>query len=100
MKIIRFSKVKKEKSKDGRFIYRSCISPITQAGKSLALIYVTIPKGVVEQEHYHAKVNEFIYFLTNGVARVNSKSYSMKPHDILVLSPKQFLDEFREHRTR
>jgi len=86
MKIIRFSKTKAEKSKDGRLIYRTCNNPITKAGKNLVIIYVQIPKGVVEQEHYHQKVNEFIYFLTKGVSRVNSMEYNLNPNDILILA--------------
>ncbi|MBN2066914.1 MAG: hypothetical protein JW744_00420 [Candidatus Diapherotrites archaeon] len=87
MKIIRFDETEQEKSADGRFIYRTCNEPITEEGKNLVIIYVEIPEGVVEQEHYHEKVNEFIYFLTKAVSRVNSKEYSFKQNDILVLSP-------------
>lgn len=87
MKIIRFGKIKTEKSKDGRFICRTCNSPITKTGKNLAIIYVRIPKGVVEQEHCHQKVNEFIYFLTGAVSRVNSREYNLNPNDVLILAP-------------
>lgn len=87
MKIIRFEEIKTEKSKDGRFIYRTCNNPITKTGKNLVIIYVKIPKGIVEQEHYHQKVNEFIYFLTKAISRVNSKEYYLNPNDILILAP-------------
>jgi len=50
---------------------------------------VTIPSGVVEQEHYHEKVNEFIFFLTKGISRVNGKDYDMHPYDILILDTKE-----------
>ena len=87
MKIIRFADIETEKSKDGRLIYRTCNNPITEQGKNLVIIYVDIPAGVVEQKHYHQTVNEFIYFLTAGTSKVNSKEYHLNPNDIMVLEP-------------
>lgn len=89
MKILKFNEVGAEKSKDGRFIYRYFDEPITKEGDNLVIIPVTIPSGVIEQEHYHEKVNEFIFFLTKGVSRVNGKDYDMHPYDILILDTKE-----------
>mgnify|MGYP001617529633 CR=1 FL=1 len=89
MKILKFNGVVAEKSKDGRFIYRYFDEPITKDGGNLVIIPVTIPSGVVEQEHYHEKVNEFIFFLTKGISRVNGKDYDMHPYDILILDTRE-----------
>jgi quercetin dioxygenase-like cupin family protein len=86
MKIIRLKDVPAEE-RDGYSIKRLFTEPLSNHPENVGFYETTVPKGSVCKQHYHAKLDEFILFLTKAKMRVEKEIYNFEPGDMVILKP-------------
>ena len=86
MKIIRLNHIPNEE-RDGYFIKRLFTHQLEKEPNNVGFYQTTIPKGSIVKGHYHANLEEVLYFITKAKVKSESLTFSFEPGDIMILSP-------------
>jgi dTDP-4-dehydrorhamnose reductase len=87
-KLTRYEDIPVEiREKGGYSIKRLLTEPLRTKPDNVGFYETTIPAHSKVTNHYHERLDEFLYFLTPGIVTTKDKRFDLKPGDILTLAP-------------
>lgn len=78
-------------------IKRMFTSVLSHSPENAGIYETTIPPNSAVKNHYHAKLDEIIYFITKGFVKINSEEVEFDEGDLLVLESGDAHEIYAKH---